>query len=518
MFRNVIIGYGTIFSATACSFNRISFTNNCYATSVFGCVIDSLIDPFNMNFSGDTNIVHYASFGGDVSIASGSGYSPGGHTTFDTLYFNNPGHIVTLGATDTLIINKVMEINASGGFPVSLVSSVAGTQATILKATDTVCVNYIYMQDINATGGAQFYAGMYSSNISDNTGWQWTSCSLPISNVWPGDANYDLITNNLDVLYIGIAYNETGFTRPGATLTYTSQPCLDWPAVYTNLVNIKHADCDGNGVIDANDTTAVTLNYGLSNTGRLAAPTTQPTNTSSLPNLYFVPTISTYAPGSFVSIPINLGTSATPASNVYGLAFTVQYDASQIQAGSVGLNYNGSWLTPSNNIVHLEKDFYASSHIDVGMARTNHANISGNGTIANLTFQVSNTAANGPINLSFNNVTVMDWAQTIIPVNTVNNFVTVGINQIDVNVSNINVYPNPFANEANINYSLANASYVTVSVYTPEGMLVSNLDNNMQPAGQHNLVWNASNLASGVYFCKIKCSEGQQVFKLIKAE
>jgi hypothetical protein len=49
-------------------------------------------------------------------------------------------------------------------------------------------------------------------------------------------------------------------------------------------------------------------------------------------------------------------------------------------------------------------------------------------------------------------------------------------------------------------------------------MLVSNLDNNMQPAGQHNLVWNASNLASGVYFCKIKCSEGQQVFKLIKAE
>ncbi len=410
-----------------------------------------------------------------------------------------------------------MEINASGGFPVALQSSVAGKQATIFKATDTVCVNYIFMQDIKATGGAQFYAGMYSSNISNNTGWQFTNCVQPISNVWPGDANNDLMTDNLDIVYIGIAYNETGFVRPSASLTYTAQPCLDWNRVFTNLTNIKHADCDGNGVIDANDTVAVGLNYGLANTGRLAAPQPPQTNSSNA-DLYFSPTQSTYLPGSFVSVPIDLGTNVTPAANVYGLAFTAQYDATKIQAGSVSVSYNNSWLTPNSNLVHLEKDFYTGSHVDVGMARINHANVSGNGAIAYLNFMVAANATNGPINLAFNNVTVMDVNQNIIPVNALTSSVTVGIDNVVASVSNVNVYPNPLANQTTINYSLANASYVSVSVYSPEGMLVSTLEEKTQTAGQHNLIWDASNVVSGIYFCKIKCNDGEKVIKLIKTE
>jgi sugar lactone lactonase YvrE len=85
---------------------------------------------------------------------------------------------------------------------------------------------------------------------------------------------------------------------------------------------------------------------------------------------------------------------------------------------------------------------------------------------------------------------------------------TTSIEQVTVTISNINAYPNPFVNEANISYSLANASYVTVSIYTPEGMLVANLDSKMQPAGQHNLVWNASSLNEGVYNISIISNEG----------
>ncbi|HXU28683.1 MAG TPA: T9SS type A sorting domain-containing protein, partial [Bacteroidia bacterium] len=459
--------------------------------------------------NGNNNNFHFIQMNNDVSID--------GNNNYDTLYFNNPGHIVTLQANKTQTINNALEINASGGFPVSLQSSVAGTQATIFKASDTVCVNYIFMQDIKATGGAQFYAGLYSSNISNNTGWQFTNCVQPISNVWPGDANHDLMTDNLDIIYIGVAYNETGFVRPSASLTYTAQPCLDWNRVFTNLANIKHADCDGNGVVDANDTSAVALNYGIANTGRLAAPQ-QTQASSSNADLYFAPTQSTYLPGSFVSVPIDLGTSITPASNVYGLAFTVQYDATKIQAGSVSVSYNNSWLVPSNNLVHLEKDFYSAAHVAVGVARTSHTNITGNGTIAYLNFKVAANASNGPINLAFSIVTVMDVNQTIIPVNSLGNLVTVGIDNVVANVSNVNVYPNPLAGETTISYSLANASFVEVSVYTPEGMLVATVETKPQTAGQHNLIWDASSVASGIYFCKIKCNTGEKVIKLIKTE
>jgi hypothetical protein len=443
------------FWAANCSFNVVTLSNNQNANNS-GCSIDSLICPNGLALGGASNAIHYAKADNGLTISiSGNSFqhleASGdanllSNTTYDTLYFNNLGHIITLGANTTQTINNDLKINASGGFPVSLLSSVAGTQAVIYKATDTVCLNYIYMQDIKATGGAQFYAGQYSSDISNNTGWQWTSCLQPIDNVWPGDANYDLITNNLDILYIGIAYNQTGFVRPGASLTYSAQPCFEWNTTFTNLVNINHADCDGNGIVNATDTTAVSLNYGLANTGRMVAPQ-QVNATSNTVDLYFAPAQPTYTVGSFVSIPINLGTNATPAQNMYGIAFTLHYDASQIQPGSVNISYNNSWLAPNNNIVHLEKDFYANSYIDVGMARTNQVNVSGSGTIAYLNFQIAGTAIAGPISLSFDNITAMDVNQNTIAINPISDTVTVGLTTVINNVKtcsdNIRIYPNP---------------------------------------------------------------------------
>ncbi len=472
------------------------------------CTIDSLICLGNFGFENmsNNNTLHFSQFNGDASIF--------GNHTFDTVHFNNSGFAITLENGSTQIINKLF-INSTGGFPVTLQSNQPGTQATISKAIDTVCVNYIFMQDINATGGAQFYAGQYSSNISNNTGWNWMDCQQAISNVWPGDANYDLITDNLDIIYLGLAFNETGFTRSGASNTYVAQPAMDWNRVYTNMVNIKHADCDGNGVINPNDTMAVSLNYGLTNTGRLGATKNHTSSTGA--DIYFTPTQSSYLPGSWVSIPINLGTSGTPATNIYGLAYTITYDANMIQPGTVSVTYTSSWLVSTGNIVHLEKDFYSSGKIDVGMSRGNHANASGNGIIAYLNFQVSPTAPIGPINLGFTNITVMSFNENIVLVNPLPNTVTVGIENTSV-ASNINMYPNPFSNETFLNYSLAFGSDVNIKIYSVEGVLVSEINKPTQSAGNHTLSIDTKNIPSGVYFCKVKFSKGEKIFKLIKAE
>jgi hypothetical protein len=65
-------------------------------------------------------------------------------------------------------------------------------------------------------------------------------------------------------------------------------------------------------------------------------------------------------------------------------------------------------------------------------------------------------------------------------------------------------YPNPFNPSTTINFSLPEASKVTVKVYNVMGQLVSTLVNRDMNAGRHSVNFDASNLASGVYLYRIQ--------------
>jgi archaellum component FlaG (FlaF/FlaG flagellin family) len=65
-------------------------------------------------------------------------------------------------------------------------------------------------------------------------------------------------------------------------------------------------------------------------------------------------------------------------------------------------------------------------------------------------------------------------------------------------------YPNPFNPATAINYELKITNYVKLNVYDITGKLVSTLVNNVQEAGKHTVTFNASQLASGVYFYKLE--------------
>ncbi|MEO8086196.1 MAG: cohesin domain-containing protein, partial [Bacteroidota bacterium] len=320
--------------------------------------------------------------------------------TFDTLIFSNPGQQIEISNNSTLQVNDFLFIQSNPGFPTSIECN-SGT-ATISKPTDTVCTDFIYLKNITATGGAIFFAGDHSVDLGGNTGWNWVRCAPLISNVWPGDCNYDLVTDNFDLLNIGVSFGDTGYVRPAASMSYTAQPCQDWYYQFINGVNVKHADCDGNGTVDANDTLAIGLNYGLTHPARLMH---QDENNSTGTYLAFVlpPVI---VPGSSVSVPVTLGTSADPASGVYGIAFTVNYDPAFIQPGTMSVDYASSWVENAGNHLHIEKDFPGAGKTDIAFTRINHSDASGYGIIATLNFVVSPTA-NGPFNLSFSHVKVI---------------------------------------------------------------------------------------------------------------
>ncbi len=65
-------------------------------------------------------------------------------------------------------------------------------------------------------------------------------------------------------------------------------------------------------------------------------------------------------------------------------------------------------------------------------------------------------------------------------------------------------YPNPFNPSTTIRYSLASAGHVSLKVYNVLGQQIASLADEQQPAGTHEMRFDASGLPSGTYFYRIQ--------------
>ena len=78
------------------------------------------------------------------------------------------------------------------------------------------------------------------------------------------------------------------------------------------------------------------------------------------------------------------------------------------------------------------------------------------------------------------------------------------------NLSNVNKfillqnYPNPFNPTTNINFSVGKLTNVELTVYNVLGQKVATLVNQRMAAGTYRIVWDASKMASGLYFYTMK--------------
>ena len=79
----------------------------------------------------------------------------------------------------------------------------------------------------------------------------------------------------------------------------------------------------------------------------------------------------------------------------------------------------------------------------------------------------------------------------------------------------LNIYPNPFNSSTRISYALNDIMNVEIAVFDLNGQLVEVLDQGERTAGTHNLVWNAENIASGVYFVRLSTPTVKQTQKVL---
>jgi len=76
-------------------------------------------------------------------------------------------------------------------------------------------------------------------------------------------------------------------------------------------------------------------------------------------------------------------------------------------------------------------------------------------------------------------------------------------------------YPNPFNPTTNIKFDLPKDVQVSVKIYDMVGREIKTLANEFKTAGRYSVTFSGADLASGVYYYKIKAGEFEQVRKMI---
>ena len=111
---------------------------------------------------------------GNLTISSGASQSViiQGANTFTAITQSGAGSITFPASTTTTILPNGWQVNGTAGNIATIISSTAGTAATISIASGLAVLRYGSLKDNTGTGGATFYYdGATSSVVSNVTGW-----------------------------------------------------------------------------------------------------------------------------------------------------------------------------------------------------------------------------------------------------------------------------------------------------------------------------------------------------------
>ena len=324
-----------------------------------------------------------------------------------------------------------------------------------------------------------------------------TNCAQPDS-VWPGDANYDGVANVVDILPIGIGYNAVGSVRANASNNWLPQASNDWVQVFNSGVNYKHADCNGDGLIDNLDLSPITLNYGLTHNK------TQQTGGGGVE--FFIDILEdSIVAGGTVHAEIHLGTVLNPANNVYGVAMSLAYDEFLVKDASSTVDLSNTWLgTAGTDLLNFTKQDDSLGIFDIAEVRTDQNNASGNGLLGTISFVMQDDITGKdiiaePFSVIVQNLKVIAFDESDIAVNITSDMTIVyqetNPNSVEHSLfQTFEIFPNPTQNALCLNVLGEDIEYF--SIFNSAGVKTASI----KIENEKYVFINLSGYAQGVYF------------------
>jgi len=283
--------------------------------------------------------------------------------------------------------------------------------------------------------------------ISDDTLCEVADCVLP------GDTDKDGAINIFDALGIGLGFNLEGAARPDASLEAIMQAAFDWLNSLFDGLDSKHADCDGNGIINELDFLAIDQNYEqVEKNTALAIDAEQPTVTLAFESDTLV---MEGIVGNAVTIPatLSVGSEEYPIEDFYGIALSFDYQKSQVQDIQTSILSETSF---SSTPIFKEDKIFKDEQYGVALSQTQQMGKEVFGPIAEVGFIIIEDLSDARtinIDISINDIKLIDSKGKEIYASVANDSIhltilpiesrTVVTNTEEVLGSNISISPNP---------------------------------------------------------------------------
>ena len=76
-------------------------------------------------------------------------------------------------------------------------------------------------------------------------------------------------------------------------------------------------------------------------------------------------------------------------------------------------------------------------------------------------------------------------------------------------------YPNPFNPTTAIRFEIPQSGFVSMKVFDVLGREVATLVNEEKSPGSYSVRWDATNIGSGTYFCKLESNGRREIRKML---
>ena len=332
--------------------------------------------------------------------------------------------------------------------------------------------------------------------------------------VWPGDANRDSIVTGCDLLHLGLANGAQGTKRntPNLWEPYLSE---NWNTEI-NGINLKHADCNGDSIVNLHFSDARFVESNLLKTYKTVEP------------------IDTYPYGFELSFEQNInhpleqmdaGTIGrlkiliNQADSLFGLSIVLVYDTTFFSNFLFPYSF-GIWEDNTNDYI-LIKEIPERGEIHLATVKNNGANgFTEIGPATGDIFLKSKVTSYAlvetlirikNIKAILNDGTIVDYG-AISFVASINNANGNGVilNDENLETNSIQIFPNPTTDILNIKMENPTSSHLTIfDIYGKK--VLEKIENE-----QSEIQFSIGHFSKGVYFLKIEMEGKEFVHKFIK--